>query len=64
VENPNVLIAARIPVSHGEYFERKAKLWGLIQSVNPEHADLDAIIAEAAALDVYKLEALRREGLR
>jgi hypothetical protein len=54
VTNLNVLIAQRIPASRKEYFERKAKLWSLIQSVNPEHADLDAIRAEATALDIYE----------
>lgn len=44
----------RVPVSRNEYLDRRAKLWSLIQGIDPETADLEEIAAEKTALDAYK----------
>jgi len=42
-----------VPVSRNEYLDRRARLWSLIQGINPETANLEKIAAEKAALDAY-----------
>lgn len=51
---------ARIPVSRNEYLDRRAKLWSLIQGINPETANMEEIAAEKAALDAYERVENRR----
>ncbi len=43
-----------VPVSRNEYLDRRAKLWSLIQGVNPQTANMEEIAAEKAALDSYQ----------
>ncbi len=43
----------RVPVSRNEYLDRRAKLWSLIQGIDPEIANMEEIAAEKAALDDY-----------
>lgn len=42
-----------IPASRPEYLDRKARLWSLIQSIDPESAHPDQIVKEFAALKEY-----------
>ena len=52
-----------VPVSRNEYLDRRAKLWSLIQGINPETANLEEIAAEKAALDAYERVTADGEGV-
>ena len=43
--------------------DRRAKLWSLIQGINPEIANLEEIAAEKAALDAYERVTADGEGV-
>lgn len=51
-----------VPVSRNEHLDRRAKLWSLIQGINPETANLDEIAAEKATLHAYERVAADGEG--
>ena len=54
-------VKLRVPVSRNEYLDRRAKLWSLIQGIDPEMANVDEIAAEKAALDRFEsVESLAR----